>query len=103
MEKTNKNFNKIRSKIDAIKKINDNGNKEIGDVFDLVKNDLPSIDGVLYRNIDDFKTKAKTKKTENIDIFSKLILTSESSSIYVSSRTTVFSLSKSDKLITLLV
>jgi len=78
MEKTNKNYDKIRSKIEAIKKINDHGDKEIGEVYDLISDDLPSNKDIIRRNIDDYKNKNKSKKTENNDIFGRLITTAES-------------------------
>lgn len=77
MANTDKMRTKIRSKLDAIKQVADEPNLLVGDVFDLVKNDLPSLDGVVRRNIDDFKNRAKSKKTAQKDIFGELMKTFE--------------------------
>ena len=67
----------IRAKLDAIKKLADEKPTYVDDVFDLVKDQMPDIDGSIKRKIDDFKNKRKAKQTQKKDIFGELIKTFE--------------------------
>jgi hypothetical protein len=67
----------IRAKLDAIKKLADEKPTYVDDVFDLVKDQMPDIDGSIKRKIDDFKDKRKAKQTQKKDIFGELIKTFE--------------------------
>ena len=67
----------IRAKLDAIKKLADENDKVVDDLFDRVKDELPDIDGLVKRKIDDFKNKRKAKQTQKKDIFGELIKTFE--------------------------
>jgi hypothetical protein len=74
---SNKTRALIRAKLDAVKKINDDPKLAVDDVYDLIKDDLPSIDGAIRRNVDQFKSKLKSKKTQQKDIFGEIIKTVE--------------------------
>jgi len=65
--------NKIKSKFEAIKKLNDEPNRTIDNAIDLVRDDLPSVDGVIRRRIDDYQQKSNATRTGNRDIFSEII------------------------------
>ena len=67
----------IRAKLDAIKKLADENDQVVDDLFDRVKDDLPDIDGLVKRKIDDFKNSRKAKQTQKKDIFGELIKTFE--------------------------
>ena len=67
----------IRAKLDAIKKLADEKPTYVDDVFDLVKDQMPDVDGSIKRKIDDFKDKRKAKQTQKKDIFGELIKTFE--------------------------
>jgi hypothetical protein len=78
MEKTKKTHAKIRAKIDAIKKINDQPVKTTDDLYDLLNSDkLAEPEVFLRRKLDDYKDKKKAKKTEKKDIFSELMKTAD--------------------------
>ena len=77
MEKTNKTHSKIRAKLDAIKKINDQPAQTTDDLFDLIKPDMLAQTDVLRRKVDDYKDKKKAKKTEQKDIFGELMKTAD--------------------------
>ena len=78
MEKTKKTYAKIRAKIDAIKKINDQPVQTTDDLYDLIKSDkLAEPEVFLRRKLDDYKDKKKAKKTEQKDIFSELMKTAD--------------------------
>lgn len=67
----------IRAKLNAIKQFADEKPEYVDDVFDLVKDEMPNIDGSIKRKIDDFKDKRKSKETQKKDIFGELIKTFE--------------------------
>ena len=67
----------IRAKLDAIKKLADENDQVVDDLFDRVKDELPDIDGLVKRKIDDFKNSRKAKQTQKKDIFGELIKTFE--------------------------
>ena len=73
MSQISKTQSKISARLDAVKKINDQGTSSSNDVYDLTINDLPSSGGNLIRKIDDFKDIRKSKKTQKKDIFSELL------------------------------
>lgn len=68
---------KIKSKIEAIKNINDKPENVVDNVFDLVRDDLPSIDGIIRRKIDEYQSKNKSKIIAKRDIFNEIIETTE--------------------------
>jgi len=77
MSKVDTTRNKIRSKIEAIKKINDNPKSLIDNVYDGYKDDLPSIDGTVKKSINSFSSKLKSKNQNKKDIFGEIINTAE--------------------------
>lgn len=77
MSKIDTSRNKIRSKIEAIKKINDDPKSLVTNVYDGYKDDLPSIDGIVKKNINSFSSKLKSKNQNKKDIFGELISTAE--------------------------
>ena len=56
---------KVKSKIEAIKKINDSPTQTIGDTFDIFKTKTSLENGAIARKVDDYKDKTKAKKTED--------------------------------------
>ena len=68
----NETIKKILSQIDNIKRINDNPKSVVTDVFDLVKDRLPSEDGTIRRSPNDFLNKRKSKKNDKRDIFGEI-------------------------------
>lgn len=73
MSKTGDLKKEIKSKIDIIKKINDNSNIFGGNVNDTYLNDLKDKDKDLVRNLDSFQSKTGKKKVNKTDIFSELV------------------------------
>ena len=70
--------NKLKSKLEVIKKINDDPKKATDDLYDLYLKDLPSTDQLFGKKFGDFLEKRKKKKENNKDIFSELIDVAES-------------------------
>lgn len=68
---------KIKSKVEAIKKINDNPNQTIGSTYDMFKDKISLEDGAIARKVDDFSDKTKAKKTEISNVLSTLLDTVE--------------------------
>ena len=68
---------KIKSKIDAIKKINDNPDGLTKRATDLYNGELSSDNGILRRSVDDFKDKTKAKKTQTTNVLSNMLNTVE--------------------------
>jgi hypothetical protein len=64
---------KIKSKISAIKKINDDPRSLSGNVFDRYKDDLASTDGMVKKGVSDFTSKLKGKTDNKKDIFSEVV------------------------------
>lgn len=77
MAKTDITRQKIKSKISAIKKINDNPKSLIDNVFDPYKDDLSSTTGMVKKNITDFTSKLKGSVQNKKDIFGEIIDTVE--------------------------
>lgn len=73
MSKVKNTKNKIKSKVEAIKKINDDPKVAFDNVYDKYLKDLPSTDELFGKKLDDFLDKRKKKKENNKDIFSELI------------------------------
>lgn len=67
---------KIRSKLDAIKAIN-NDPDILDDIFNSYKEDLPDIGGFMNKRITDITSKIKGKTKNKKDIFGELIKTAE--------------------------
>jgi hypothetical protein len=70
--------NKLKSKLEVIKKINDDPKKTTDDLYDLYLKDLPSTDQLFGKKFGDLLEKRKRKKENNQDIFSELIDVAES-------------------------
>jgi len=68
---------KVKSKIEAIKKINDSPTQTIGDTFDIFKTKTSLENGAIARKVDDYKDKTKAKKTEVTNVLSSLLDTVE--------------------------
>ena len=73
MANTDITRNKIKSKLSAIKKINDDPNSLIDNVYDAYKDNLDSTDGVIKKNINDFTSKTKGGTQNNKDIFGEVV------------------------------
>lgn len=73
MSKVKDSKKKIKSKLEAIKKINDDPKKAIDDVYDAYLKDLPSTDQLFGKKLGGFLDKRKKKKENNKDIFAELI------------------------------
>jgi hypothetical protein len=73
MSKVKNTSNKIKSKIEAIKKINDDPKQSADNVFDKYVKDLTPTDKLLGKKLDGFSDKRKKKKENKKDIFSELI------------------------------
>lgn len=77
MSKIKDTKNKLKSRIEAIKKINDDPKKTVDNLYDKYLKDLPSTDQLFGKKLDDFLDKRKKKKENNKDIFSELVEISE--------------------------
>lgn len=64
---------KLQSRLEAIKKINDDPNSLMDNLSDKYLKDLPSTDQLFGKKLDDFLSKAKRKKENKKDIFSELL------------------------------
>jgi hypothetical protein len=78
MSKVKNTKNKLKSKLEAIKKINDDPQGSVDSIYDRYLNDLPTTDQLFGKKLDDFLEKRKKKKENNKDIFSELIDIAES-------------------------
>jgi hypothetical protein len=67
---------KIRSKLDAIKAIN-NDPGMLDDIFNSFKEDLPDVGGFMNKRITDITSKVKGKTKNKKDVFGELIKTAE--------------------------
>jgi hypothetical protein len=70
---TPKKIAEIKSKLEAIKKINDNPNLAVDDIYDKYLKDLPSTDQLFGKKLDDFLEKRRKKRDNNKDIFAQII------------------------------
>ena len=68
---------KIKAKIDAVKRIADDGEKSFKEKSDKFLKDLPTTDALFGKKLSDFSEKRKKKKENNKDIFGELIDTVE--------------------------
>ena len=68
---------KIKAKIDAVKRIADDGEKSFNEKSDKFLKDLPTTDALFGKKLSDFAEKRKKKKENNKDIFGELIDTVE--------------------------
>lgn len=73
MSKVKETNKKIKSKIEVIKKINDNPKAFSESLYDKYLSDLPSSDELYGKKIDDFLEKRKTKNENNNNILSEII------------------------------
>lgn len=73
MSKVKDTKNKLKSKIEAIKKINDDPKSSIDSVYDKYLKDLPSSEQLFGKKIDDFLNNRKKKIDNKNDIFGELI------------------------------
>jgi hypothetical protein len=64
---------KLQSKLEVIKKINDDPNSLMDNLSDKYLKDLPSTDQLFGKKLDDFLSKAKRKKENKKDIFGELL------------------------------
>jgi hypothetical protein len=65
--------NKLKSKIEVIKKINDNPKQATDDLYDLYLKDMPSTDKLFGKKFGDLLTKTSKKKENNKNIFADII------------------------------
>jgi hypothetical protein len=73
MSKVKNSTKKLKAKLEAIKKINDDPKKTVDDLFDSYLKDLPTTDKLFGKKLDSFLDKRKKKKENNKDIFAELI------------------------------
>lgn len=73
MSKTKNIKNDIKSKIEAIKKINDDPKGATDDIYNKYLKDLPSTDQLFGKKLDDFLEKRRKKKENKKDLFSEFI------------------------------
>jgi hypothetical protein len=64
---------RLQSKLEVIKKINDDPNSLMDSLSDKLLKDLPSTDQLFGKKLDDFLNKAKRKKENKKDIFNKAL------------------------------
>jgi len=72
MSKVKNTKNKLKSKIEAIKKINDDA-KSIDSIFDKYVNDLPSTEQLFGKKLDNFLEKRKSKTDNKKNIFEEIM------------------------------
>ena len=73
MSKLKDTKNKLKSRLEVIKKINDDPNSLVDSLSDKFLKDLPSTDQLFGKKLDDFLSKAKRKKENKKDIFGELL------------------------------
>lgn len=73
MSKTKRIKKEIKSKLEVIKKINDNPKQVSDDLYDAYLKDLPSTDQLFGKKFGDFLDKRKRKRENNQNIFSDII------------------------------
>lgn len=73
MSKVKDSTKKVKSKIDAIKKINDNPSVLTDSLYDKYLKDLPSTDELFGKKTDDFLKKRISKKQNRQNIFEQMI------------------------------
>lgn len=78
MSKLKDTQNKLKSRIEAIKKINDNPQEAVDSVYDKYLKDLPTTDQLFGKKLDDFLTKRRNKIDNRKDIFGQIMEISDS-------------------------
>jgi len=73
MSKVKNTKNKLKSKIEAIKKINDDPKALADSIYDKYLKDLPSTDKLFGKKLDDFLEKRRKKNENKKDIFGELM------------------------------
>ena len=73
MSKIKDTKNKLKSKIEAIKRINDDPKEVVDSVYDKYLKDLPSTDQLFGKKLDDFLTNRRKNKDNNSNIFSEIM------------------------------
>ena len=73
MSKVKNTKNKLKSKIEAIKKINDDPQSAVDNLYDKYLKDLPSTDKLFGKKLDDFLEKRRKKNENNKDIFGEIM------------------------------
>jgi hypothetical protein len=73
MSKLKDTKNKLKSRLEVIKKVNDDPNSLVDSLSDKFLKDLPSTDQLFGKKLDDFLSKAKRKKENKKDIFGELL------------------------------
>lgn len=73
MSKVKNAKNKLKSRIAAIKKINDDPRGTVDNVYDTYLNDLPSTDTLFGKKLDDYLERRKKKIDNKEDIFSQIM------------------------------
>jgi len=73
MSKLKDTTTKLKSRLEVIKKINDDPNSLMDNLSDKYLKDLPSTDQLLGKKLDDFLSKNKRKKENKKDIFGELL------------------------------
>jgi len=78
MSKTKRLKKEIKSKLEVIKKINDDPKKVSQDLYDAYLKDLPSTEQLFGKKFGDFLEKRRKKKENNQNIFSEILDIAES-------------------------
>lgn len=73
MSKFKDTKNKLKSRIEAIKKINDDPKDAVDNLYDKYLKDLPTTDQLFGKKLDDFLNKRKTKIDNRKNIFEELM------------------------------
>lgn len=73
MSKLKDTKGKLKSRLEVIKKINDDPNSLTDSLSDKLLKDLPSTDQLFGKKLDDFLSKSKRKKENKKDIFGELL------------------------------
>jgi len=73
MSKIKNTKNKLKSRIEAIKKINDDPQEAVDNLYDKYLKDLPTTDQLFGKKLDDFLEKRKNKKDNKSSIFSDIM------------------------------
>lgn len=73
MSKIKNTKNKLKSRIEAIKKISDDPQESVDNLYDKYLKDLPTTDQLFGKKIDDFLEKRRNKKDNKSNIFSDIM------------------------------
>lgn len=77
MGDTKKTKKKLQSKLEVIKKLNDDPKQLTDDIYDKYLKDLPSTDKLFGKKIGDLSSKLKRKKDNNSNIFEDIVQVAE--------------------------